>query len=829
MTSDEKWVNAYDRALEIVGQMTIPEKVNLTTGTGWMSEACVGTTGGVPRLGVPQFCLQDGPLGVRFTDFGSAFSSAIGVGSTFNKDLMHLRGKAIALEHKNKGVDIVLGPAMGPLGRTAAGGRNWEGFGSDPYLQGAGAKMTIRAIQEAGLIATAKHFIGNEQEHFRQSVEDYGVNISTALSSNIDDRAMHELYLWPFADSVHEGVGSVMCSYQKVNNTYACENSYMMNNLLKGELGFQGFVMSDWWAMHSGPESAHAGTDMVMPGETLITELGASWWGRNLTQFAVDGQVNDWRLHDMAVRIMAAYYYVGLDKDTIGAPNFNSWSKATKGYLHFDEGEQGVINKHVNVMNNTVSKTASMQVAAEAIVLLKNEKCTLPLGTPHSINLFGIAAGPGVGGPNCEDNLGCSEGALGSGWGSGAVRFPYLTTPLEAISEIARQRSIMIDYSLTANASNPEIASKAPYSDVNIIFGLTDSGEGFLNVDGNIGDRSNTSLWHNADAVIEAVIKENSNNIVVISSVGAVNMEKWIDHENVTAVIFTAPTGQDIGTAIANALFGVAPISGKLPFTIARNDTDYIPVKRNVSAEENGAPQQDFTEGLYIDYRLFDKNNVTPRFEFGYGLSYSNFSISDAAITPKQSQIPLELPQGASLKPADAISCSLSSTSDPQSLLFPSGISKIKNYLYPYLTSLTGVPAQLNTTCMPFDSSNDTTSLAAGGLGGNPALWETVYTVTATATNHGPMLGSYAFQLYVQYPDTPEDAAYGSTPIRQLRGFEKPALDVGTSAPIAFDLLRRDISVWDTTKQSWIVPRGEYKVYIGYSSRDFAWTGSFTI
>lgn len=171
---------------------------------------------------------------------------------------MYERGAAHGEEARGKGVHVLLGPALGALGRMPAAGRNWEGFSVDPYLMGVASAETIQGIQSHGVQATAKHFIANEQEHFRQ-----GVN---AISSNIDDRTMHEMYLWPFADSVHAGVGAVMCSYNKVNNSAACENSYLMNGLLKDELGFQGYVMSDWLAQMSGVASALSGMDMSMPG-----------------------------------------------------------------------------------------------------------------------------------------------------------------------------------------------------------------------------------------------------------------------------------------------------------------------------------------------------------------------------------------------------------------------------------------------------------------------------------------------------------------------------------------------------------------------------------
>lgn len=229
-------------------------------------------------------------------------------------------------EFRDKGIDIALGPVCGPLGRSPEGGRNWEGFSPDPYLTGALIAPSIQGIQSAGVIATTKHYIANEQEHFRQVGEsiNYGFNITATLSSNIDDKTMHELYLWPFADAVHAGTGAIMCSYQQINNSYGCANSYTLNHLLKNELGFQGFVMSDWQAQHSGVGTALAGLDMSMPGDTVFNS-GNTYWGTNLTIAVLNGTVPEWRVDDMAVRIMAAYYYVGRDQSSVPT-NFDSVS-----------------------------------------------------------------------------------------------------------------------------------------------------------------------------------------------------------------------------------------------------------------------------------------------------------------------------------------------------------------------------------------------------------------------------------------------------------------------------------------------------------------------
>lgn len=208
--ADPAWADSYAKAASLVRRMSLVEKVNVTTGTGWMMGLCVGNTGPVPRLGFPSLCLQDGPLGLRFADNITAFPAGVTVGATWDKELMYQRGRALGREARLKGVNVLLGPSMGPLGRLPAGGRNWEGFGADPVLQGIAAAQTIKGIQDEGVMATAKHYIGNEQEHFRQAGA-WGT--PNAISSNIDDRTLHEFYAWPFAESVRAGVASVMVSF----------------------------------------------------------------------------------------------------------------------------------------------------------------------------------------------------------------------------------------------------------------------------------------------------------------------------------------------------------------------------------------------------------------------------------------------------------------------------------------------------------------------------------------------------------------------------------------------------------------------------------------
>ncbi|CAK96912.1 uncharacterized protein An11g06090, partial [Aspergillus niger] len=229
------WASAYEKAQKVVSNMTLAEKMNLTTGTGMYMGPCAGQTGSALRFGIPNLCLHDSPLGIRNSDHNTAFPPGVTVGATFDKELMYQRGVELGEEARGKGVNVLLGPVVGPTFRKPRGGRGWEGFGADPSLQAIGGALTIQGMQSTGAIACLKHFIGNEQEMHRMSSV-----ITQGYSSNIDDRTLHELYLWPFAEGVRAGTGSVMMAYNDVNRSACSQNSMLINGILKDELGFQG-------------------------------------------------------------------------------------------------------------------------------------------------------------------------------------------------------------------------------------------------------------------------------------------------------------------------------------------------------------------------------------------------------------------------------------------------------------------------------------------------------------------------------------------------------------------------------------------------------------
>ncbi|ORX97354.1 beta-glucosidase 1 precursor [Clohesyomyces aquaticus] len=855
---DAAWAESYKKAAKLVEQMTLVEKVNITTGTGWSMDMCVGNTHPVPRLKFPGLCLQDGPLGLRFADNSTAFPAGVTVGATWNKDLMYQRGRAHGKEAKGKGINVLLGPAMGPLGRMPAGGRNWEGFGTDPVLQGIAAAQTIKGIQDEGVIATAKHYLLNEQEHFRQAWE---WSTPNAISSNIDDRTIHEIYAWPFAESVRAGVASVMCSYNMVNSSYACQNSKLMNGILKDELGFQGFIQSDWLAQRSGVASALAGLDVTMPGDGLKWADGKSLFGPELTKAVLNGSVPMERLNDMATRVVAAWYQLGQDDtktwplpppDGEGGPNFSSWTDEEVGFLHHGstDGSTGVVNKFVNVQGegNDFHGNLVRRVAAEGTVLVKNEGNLLPLDrngwkadekagqmTKYRVGVFGEDSRLNKKGiNNCKDR-GCNEGTLASGWGSGAVEYPYLVEPLWALRQQFNNDSVyLVDY-----PSNhlPKDKTLLEEQDVCIVFANADAGEGYLSSDKIRGDRNDLYLQKGGDKLIQGVAKGCGGGkgkvIVVIHTVGPVLLENWIDEPSVKAVLIAHLPGQESGNSLVDVFFGDVNPSGRLPYTIAKNEDDYGPGSKILFFPNGLTPQQNFSEGLYIDYRHFDKQGIAPRYEFGYGLSYTTFHLSSLLVTSHGPKTPLPASRPKGIDPPTFST----DIPDPKTALFPPGFKKLSKYIYPYLSSTDGIKKpEIQTNMLQSPLSE-----AGGAQGGNPDLYTEVLTVSASVTNIGLVDGDSVVQLYISFPQDYKDPESGEPvdfPVRVLRGFEKVHVEAGRQGPIpgvkgsphggggnskkvVFKVTRKDLSYWDVKKQNWVMPTtGEFEIQVGFSSRN---------
>lgn len=395
--------------------------------------------------------------------------------------------------------------------------------------------------------------------------------------------------------------------------------------------------------------------------------------------------------------------------------------------------------------------------AIEGHVLVKNTNGSLPLRSPLLVSVFGYdAQGP----DSVKFNTALVDAnhsitaefatlpyiqenhTFWVGGGSGANSPAYVDAPINALQRKAQQDGSSLLWDL--KSQDPEVDAT---SDACLVFINAYASEAF--------DRPGLADKY-SDTLVKNVAAKCDNTIVILHNAGIRLVDSWVEHDNVTAVIFAHLPGQDTGRAIVDLLYGRVNPSGRLPYTVARQREDYgtllHPSKR--SGKFSFFPQSDFTEGSMFDYRAFDAQGITPRFEFGYGLSYTTFDYSDLTVTRTNAS---------------------------------------------------------TTPCPPE---------AVSEQGGNPYLWDEIWTVSATVQNTGSVDGEEVAQLYVGVP---------RGPIRQLRGFEKVHMSAGTETSVVFPLTRRDLSVWDPVTQQWLLQRGVYKIYIGRSSRDLPLSTSFDI
>ncbi|KAK7964348.1 hypothetical protein PG988_011322 [Apiospora saccharicola] len=702
------WAKAYAAAEELVGTWTRDQVAN------------VSVYGGTAPGHVP-FTAKDGPMGVNGGRGVSGWVAAQTLAASWDPELVGKQYGAMAREFRSKGYSMQLGPVTGPMGRSALGGRNFESFGSDPYLGGKLFGTAVRGIQSQSVIACGKHFIANEQETNRTTggQETDGTDRS---SSNLDDRTFHELYLWPWVDGVVNGLGSVMCVMNRVNGTGGCENDYTLNQVLKKEVGFKGIVIPDATAPINRTAALAHGLDWN-------SGLDAS----AITALMDSGAVPEEVMRQHAIRIVATQLNHNLPQEQYPDP-------AT------------VVNRNVR---EAESAPLTRAAAGQSIVLLKNTDQTLPLKNVTSISVFGLDAAQGVTGPamvpNVFDYQGDTyAGHLASGGGSGATPMPYLVDPLTALTERAASgrgfevRHIASDNYTVLPTGGPNIGGGPPDS----VSGYASDSQYcmvFLNALAKEGVDRLALADETGDRLVNDVARYCANTIVVMNNAGIRLVEAWIEHPNVTAVLNAGALGQESGHAITDVLFGDVNPSGKLVYTIAKRVEDY-------NGEICPCCDCDYTEGLYTDYRHFDQAGIEPRFEFGYGLSYTNFTFGPLAISKK-----------------------------------PSDNEPLAAY-----------------------ASGPTVD------GGPVDLFDELVTLTATVTNTGPVAGAAVAQLYLEFPES------AKSPVQQLRGFRKVLLDPAETQTVAFELQRRDVSIWDTVAQKWKVEAGTYTARLGGSSRDVA-------
>jgi beta-glucosidase len=540
-----------------------------------------GYIAGVPRLGLPALFETDAGLGVatqasKTPRERTSLPSGLATTATWNRALAYKGGAMIGAEARASGFNVMLAGGVNLL-REPRNGRNFEYAGEDPLLAATMVAQQVKGIQSNHLIATMKHYAVNNQETGR-----------FVLDARLDDASNRMSDLLAFQLLMEQAdPGSVMCSYNRLNGVYACENDYLLNQVLKKDWGFKGFVMSDWGATHSTVEAANAGLDQHSGWEFDKSQ----YFGGALEEAVANGHVPQARLDNMAFRVLRAMF----DKGVVDHP------VAEGGAIDFD-----------------AHKLVSQADAEEGIVLLKNANSLLPLKAGvKKIVVIGAHADVGVlagGGSSLVYPVGGNPvpGIAPTSWPGPVVYHP--SSPLKAIQ--ARAPGASVTYN---DGTDPAAAAKAAAdADVVLVFAQQWVGEAL--------DAVSLSLPDNQDALIGAVAKVNPKTVVVLETSGPVLMP-WVDQS--AAVLQAWYAGSGGGEAIARVLFGEVNPSGHLPATfpvsesqLPRPKLDGDPKNESVRFTVN------YHEGAAVGYKWFDLKGLKPLFPFGHGLSYTQFSYS---------------------------------------------------------------------------------------------------------------------------------------------------------------------------------------------------------
>jgi beta-glucosidase len=582
--------------------MTLDEKIQLVHGSmamlGPKIPRALGGDGfvpGIPRLGIPDLNLIGAGVGVtnlgkRTNGQSTALPASLAETATWDPKLAYEFGTVIGRETRDQGFNVSLGGGNDIM-REPRNGRNFEYHGEDPILAGKIIGQELKAIQDQGVIADIKHYALNCQETDRMGV-----------SSNLDQRSMRELDLLAFEIGIKDsGVGTVMCAYNRVNGVYSCENDYLLNQVLKKDWGFQGWVMSDWGATHSTVKAATAGLDQEF--------FQNKYFSAPLKIAVENDDVPVARLDDMVHRILRTMFAFGvIDNPPVIKP-----------------------------IDAEADSAVAQRVEEQGAVLLRNEENQLPLkpSSLHSIAVIGSHADAGVlsgGGSAQVEPVGGNavppkEIPPGPN-GFLAVLVWDPSSPLRAIRAKAPNAKVNYD-----DGTDPAATAKlASTSDVAIVFVYQHTHEG--------ADLENLSLPDHQDELVKQVAAANPHTIVVLENGDPVLMP-WLN--SVKAVLESWYPGQRGGEAIANILFGDVNPSGKLPISFPKSEADLphltipSPPPSNQPASEELLPtpvfiDANYTEGLKVGYRWYDAENKDPLFPFGFGLSYTSFSYSQLKV-----------------------------------------------------------------------------------------------------------------------------------------------------------------------------------------------------
>ena len=552
---------------KIISEMTLEEKASLCSGlTSWETKP-------VERVGVPSITMTDGPHGLRRqkkdTDHlgifasvpATCFPAGCATASSFDEELIAEMGRAIAVECISEDVSILLGPGTN-IKRSPLCGRNFEYFSEDPHLAGKMSAAHIKSVQELGVGTSLKHFVANEQETLRMSI-----------SSEVDERTLREIYLAAFEYPIKDAKpATVMCAYNKVNGEFASENKYLLTDILRDEWGFEGYVVSDWGAVSNRVKAIAAGLDLQMPATNGVHDA-------MIVEAVKSGQLDEAILDKTVERILKVTF------DTV-------ITAEQKAKYPLD------LSNH-----NEIAR----KIAAECIVLLKNDDATLPIAADKKIAFVGEFF----------------EKPRFQGGGSSHIN-PYKVTPAKEkmgmFPNAAYAQGFQIDNDETDSMLLAEAVKLAGESDVCVVFaGLPDriESEGY--------DRQHMHLPENQKYLIEEISKTQPNLVVVLHNGSPVEMP-WICCAK--SVVEAYLGGQAVGAAVMDVLSGAVNPCGKLAETFPlrlQDNPSYLNFPGNRDRVEYG-------EGIFVGYRYYDKKEMPVLFPFGHGLSYTTFGYSDIVV-----------------------------------------------------------------------------------------------------------------------------------------------------------------------------------------------------
>ncbi len=579
----------------LIKKMTLEEKVGMLHGNSKFY------TNGIKRLGIPQWALSDGPHGVRAemnlhnwkyagwtNDSSTCFPPGTSMAASWNVELTKQRGFVLGEEARARKKDVLLGPGINII-RTPLCGRNFEYLSEDPFLISQLSVAYIKALQSKDVAASVKHYVANNEETNRMSVD-----------ISMSERALREIYLPGFKSSVEKGGAlTVMGAYNKFRGDWCTENLYLGRTILREEYKFKGVYMSDWDATHSTEKAALAGLDLEMG--TVIDDYNNWYFANPLIKAVKDGRIAESVVNEKVANILRVMF-------------------ATK---MFDEK-----NRIKGLINTQEHQQAAYRSAVEAIILLKNDNKVLPLNSPKLKSIAVI--GDNATRKHCDGGL------------SSEIKALYEITPLQAIKQklgnkltinVAKGYEKQSHFIEGVNSGQfntdtvdwkliDEAVAQAKKSDVAVIFaGLNHD------FDTESTDKIHARLPYGQNTLIQEVAKANPNTIVVIIAGSAVELTAI--NYRVPAILWAGYGGMEAGNAVVDVLMGTEFPSGKLPFTLPVS-LDQIPAHAlgNFAGKEK---KTHYEEDILVGYRWFDTKNIQPLYPFGHGLSYTNFSFNNIA------------------------------------------------------------------------------------------------------------------------------------------------------------------------------------------------------